>query len=157
MDTSIRPSATQREKRTLSHEELQKAFRDVGLKVTNQRLIVYREIVEHCFHPAVEEVYERVRAYLPAISLNTVYRVLTSLVEKGLIRRVDNLTTRGLYDDNLEDHHHFICTRCGAIHDVYVRNANALDIANPFDDAINEISIRISGVCAACRTKADGQ
>ena len=141
-----------RERKKLSERELETLFHDAGLKMTNQRIAVYREVVENCFHPAVEEVYDRVRAYLPAISLNTVYRTIMTLVEKGLIRRLGDATYKSFYDGNMEPHYHFVCTRCGVIRDVGIDNVDALRIQELSED-VDEVFIQLRGVCRVCRAE----
>lgn len=134
----------------LSAEELDALFRSVGLKMTNQRVAVYREVAESGLHPSVEEVYERVRGYLPAISLNTVYRTLAVLVEKGLLRRPEKSNNKTFYDGNRQEHHHFVCSRCGRVQDVYIDNIENLDVAG-IDERVEEIAVQLRGICAVCR------
>ena len=138
------------EKGNTSDEDLALLFQSVGLKRTNQRIAVYREMLEHASHPAVDEIYKRVRSKLPAISLNTVYKALTALADKGLIRQLDGLSEKAFYDHKIEHHYHFICTRCGAIQDVYINNVDMLRVEG-MPDGVEEISIHLKGMCDNCR------
>ena len=46
-----------------------------GLRVTAQRLAVYRAVAADLSHPTAESVYARVRGQLPMLSPATVYRI----------------------------------------------------------------------------------
>ncbi|MDR1978343.1 MAG: transcriptional repressor [Synergistaceae bacterium] len=143
------------EEKKITQADIQKLFQDAGLKMTNQRIAVYREILRDSakqFHPTAEQVYEGVRRHLPAISLNTVYRALTSLAEKGLVKRLSNFSSSDLYDGLLSDHWHFICTQCGSIQDIFVEEGNFPDIPEVAGD-IEEVVVQFRGVCRECRGK----
>ena len=59
-----------------------------GLRLTHQRLEILRELVGAKDHPSAEMVFGRVRRRLPTISLDTVYRTLSTFDELGIIMRV---------------------------------------------------------------------
>ena len=59
-------------------EQLALALRDSGLRLTHQRLEIVRVIAADRTHPDVETVYEAVRKRVPTISLDTVYRTLST-------------------------------------------------------------------------------
>jgi Fur family peroxide stress response transcriptional regulator len=143
-----------RDETQLTQDDVQRLFQDAGLKMTHQRIAVYREVLRNSarqFHPTAEQVYEGVSSHLPAISLNTVYRALTSLAEKGLVRRLSNFTSSDLYDGFLQDHWHFICTRCGSIQDIFVREG---EFPVPkVEGSVEEVVVQLRGTCRACRDK----
>jgi Fur family transcriptional regulator, peroxide stress response regulator len=91
--------------------------REYGLKVTHQRLEIFRALLETKGHPTAEEVFTRIRHTLPTISIDTVYRTLTLFEEHDLIISVQCLHDKGRFDSNLSPHHHFICTSCKKIVD----------------------------------------
>lgn len=68
------------------------AFRKVckehGIKVTHQRLEIFREVIRDHDHPSAEDIYSRVKDRLPCISLDTVYRNLAAFESYGFIGRV---------------------------------------------------------------------
>jgi Fur family peroxide stress response transcriptional regulator len=99
-------------------EEFKRKVRASGLKVTPQRLAVYKEIASRQDHPSAEELYERLKDKIEGISLTTVYRALSSLEKAGLVRRVPTLKDKVRYDARTEPHSHFVCTNCGRIFDL---------------------------------------
>ena len=47
-----------------------------GIKLTPQRLEIFREVASSLEHPDAETVYRAVHARMPTVSLDTVYRTL---------------------------------------------------------------------------------
>ena len=60
-----------------------------GLRMTAPRRVIARVLSEASDHPDVDEVYRRVNAVDPRISLSTVYRTVSLLARKGIIARHD--------------------------------------------------------------------
>ena len=144
------------DEKKITQTDICKIFQNAGLKMTNQRIAVYREVMKNRakhFHPTAEQIYEGVHQQLPAISLNTVYRTLTSLVEKGLVKRLNHFTSSDLYDGLLSDHWHFVCTRCGSVQDVFVETKGFPDISEKIMGNVEEVVVQIRGVCRECQSK----
>ena len=68
-----------------------------NMRVTPQRIVIYREVAKSCEHPDAEAVYEAVKKELPNISFDTVYRTLASLEEMRMIFRVSALARSSRY------------------------------------------------------------
>jgi Fur family transcriptional regulator, peroxide stress response regulator len=126
-----------------------------GFKATHQRTEIYRELAGTNKHPDVEAIYLRVRKRIPAISLDTVYRTLRLLEKKGFISRVGSLGEKTRYDANTDRHHHFVCTECGFMGDVY--NEKWDDFRAPSEvttlGRVNSIHVELRGLCKACQRK----
>lgn len=102
------------------HEKLnhfQDVCRAAGLKLTNQRLEVYRELVLATDHPSAEVIHRRVQERIPMIAVDTVYRTIATFESMGLLHRVQAFDDIGRFDADLSPHHHFVCHRCRAIYD----------------------------------------
>ena len=136
-------------------EAFVKVCREAGLRVTPQRLAVFRELTRAEGHPSAEAVYRVVREDMPTISLDTVYRTLASLEERDIISRVGVFAGRARFEANRDPHHHFVCTKCGTIHDVAARDGGGGDWvgALPEGCTVRAVHVEIRGLCAAC---ADG-
>ena len=135
----------------------ERVCRDAGVRLTHQRLDIFREVAQTSDHPDAEMVYKRVRERMPTVSLDTVYRTLSTLQEYGLIARVEALDDRGRFDANLEQHHHFICTECKRVHDI---KWPSLDRIKPPGEAkrlgkVHRICAELRGICRSCQTKSD--
>jgi Fur family peroxide stress response transcriptional regulator len=137
--------------------------RQSGMKITHQRMEVFRELARADDHPDAETLYRNVRRRVPALSRDTVYRTLLSLEEKGLVRKAEILFGKGRYDANMDRHHHFVCTVCGLVSDFYSEAMDRLPIPRPVQalGRIESAQVAVRGTCSAClkrkkRTKRRG-
>src|SRR6201987_3283810 len=62
---------------------------DKGLKMTEQRRVIARVLLESADHPDVEQVYRRATAIDSHISIATVYRTVRLFEEASIIARHD--------------------------------------------------------------------
>jgi Fur family peroxide stress response transcriptional regulator len=104
--------------------------KELGIKVTPQRIAIYKELASTDQHPSTETIYKKIKDYYPNISLTTVYRTLETFEKLGLISVVNVLYNAARYDANLDPHHHIVCTECKKVEDVYDESLNNLDISN---------------------------
>lgn len=88
-----------------------------GLKVTPQRLRVMEAIYKIDSHPTAEIILEYIRRTDPNISSGTVYKVLETLVDNNLIKKVKTEKDAMRYDGIIENHHHLYCIQCDYIED----------------------------------------
>lgn len=99
---------------------LAKRLADSGLRPTPQREVVFKVILEKRNHPTADEIFARVKAQMPTISLATVYNCLETLVQNGLVRQVNIERAPTRYCPNLHEHAHFHDETTGEIHDIEV-------------------------------------
>ncbi len=99
---------------------LAQRLNDAGLRPTPQREVVYRVILEKRNHPTADEIFARVKAQMPTISLATVYNCLETLVQCGLVRQVNFERAPTRYCPNLHEHAHFHDETTGEVHDIDV-------------------------------------
>ena len=128
--------------------------KELGIKVTPQRIAIYKELASTDQHPSTETIYKKIKDYYPNISLTTVYRTLETFEKLGLISVVNVLYNAARYDANLDPHHHIVCTECKKVEDVYDESLNNLDISNKTlgDYKVEGYSLLLSGVCQSCRS-----
>lgn len=131
---------------TFFREKLQ----EKGLKVTPQRVAIYDAIVKLNNHPTAENVIEYIKANHPNISLGTVYKVLDSLVENNLLKKVKTEKDIMRYDAVLSNHHHLYCAETDRIEDYEDEKLNA--IINDYFNAnliknfrVQDIKLQITG------------
>jgi len=101
-----------------SSENLAVKLADAGLRSTPQREVVYHSLVTRRDHPTAEDVFARVKADMPTISLATVYNCLETLVQCNLIRQVNHERGPTRYCPNLQPHAHFYDEQSGTTVDV---------------------------------------
>lgn len=131
--------------------------RRAGLRATFQRTEILSVLSTTNAHPDAETIYEKVRARIPTISLDTVYRTLRVLEEKGVISRVGSVRDRTRFEANTEKHHHFVCTGCGRVEDFRSEALDALELPAEVssDVDVESIYIEARGLCRTCRDKSD--
>lgn len=139
--------------------DFQSACTRQGLKLTWQRLEIFRALASSNEHPDVATIYRQVRRRIPTISQDTVYRNLRQLAGQDLIAVVGMSRDRSRFDAKVEPHHHFVCTRCGIIRDFYSPRLGAIEppkearvFGNP-----ESVHLEVKGVCKDCRPRASGK
>jgi Fe2+ or Zn2+ uptake regulation protein len=137
-------------------EQTAAALRGAGYRVTPQRLVIQRTLVELGRHVSAEQLLEAVGERLPNVSLPTVYSALEALGEAGLVRRVPAGRGRALYDARPAEHHHLVCRRCGAVEDLEadVSLEPALRLATKQGFAADGAEVVVHGLCAGCSARA---
>lgn len=88
-----------------------------GLKVTPQRVAIYEAVVKQKNHPTAENIIDYIKKNHPNISVGTVYKVLDSLVENKLLKKVKSEKDVMRYDPILQQHHHLYCSETERIED----------------------------------------
>ncbi len=143
-----------REKRI---ESFRRVCRDQGLKVTPQRLEIFPEVISAHYHPSAEDIFKRVMHKLPMISLDIVYRTLTTFDQLGLIVRVHFLEDRTRFDPNTTPHRHLVCTRWKGVTDFDRPEIDAVGLPSEAMGwgHVNARHVQIRGVCAKCLSALD--
>lgn len=131
------------------------ALRKAGVKVTRQRLEIIGEVVAARGHPSIGEVYEAVRARIPSISLDTVYRTMRTLASLGMIHPVGTSGERVRFDADRTPHHHFLCSVCGEAYDFLCPELDAIPIPEQARSIglVRGSRIEVRGVCRKCLEK----
>ncbi len=133
-------------------ERFQAACRKSGVKVTHQRLEIFREIAASLKHPDAESVFRGVQARIPTVSLDTVYRTLWLLDGLGLITTLGPRRESVRFDPNLERHHHYVCVQCGLAKDFECAELDVLAIPSSVKKfgSVKATHVEVRGLCAAC-------
>jgi Fe2+ or Zn2+ uptake regulation protein len=121
--------------------------------MTPQRTILLRVLSQTRTHPTADEVCRKVRRYLPSVSHATVYRNLQELVRARLIATLERAGAAVQYDANPDDHHHFVCTKCGSVSDIYLKDIEyAIDRARSAHapSRVDRAELQLHGVCRTC-------
>ena len=129
--------------------------RDEGIKLTHQRIEIFREIAQTEDHPDADQIFQRVRGRMPTVSLDTVYRTLWLLNDLGLVVTLGSSRERTRFDANLNSHHHFVCSQCGFTRDFYsndLDNIRLPDSVVSFGE-IDATHVEVRGICRECVEK----
>jgi Fur family peroxide stress response transcriptional regulator len=133
-------------------EQFKAVSREAGVKLTHQRLEIFREIAASLEHPDAETVFRGVRRRVPTVSLDTVYRTLWHLNDLGLITTRCPRRESVRFDANLAQHHHYVCTRCGLTRDFESPALDAIRIPAAVRDlgSVVTTQVEVRGLCATC-------
>lgn len=106
-------------------------------------------------HPTADWIYEQLKKEYPQLSLGTVYRNLTILLEMGLAKKIHFGSTYDRFEANTEPHYHLICESCGKILDfempVYNElNSRATELTG---FSVHHHKLEFFGLCEDCKTK----
>lgn len=123
-----------------------------GMKLTPQRLEIFKELLSHKNHPSAEAIFKELRKRLPTISLDTVYRTLATFDEIGIIKKLNVSTARTLFDTNLDQHHHFICSQCKRVEDIYWPDFDDTSLPKSVLalGSVQERHLELHGICNQC-------
>jgi Fur family peroxide stress response transcriptional regulator len=136
-------------------DALKERCRQAGLKVTPQRMAVFRTLIESKEHPSAETVFRQVRKTFPNISLDTVNRTLLMLNEIRAAFVVAGSGGPKRFDGNLQPHHHLKCTKCQRIIDFYHEPYDNIQVPQRVKETFNadKVTVYLEGVCEDCRKK----
>jgi Fur family ferric uptake transcriptional regulator len=138
-------------------DEAGERLRGRGVRVTAQRLAVLQAVSDHP-HTTADGVAAVVRMDIGTISLQSVYDALATLVEVGLIRRIQPARSPALFEDRVSDnHHHVICRTCGRVVDVDCATGSTpcLTAADTMGYEIDEAEVVYWGQCPDCLSRAE--
>ena len=150
----------ERQKTLLAKQEVfETACREAGLKLTHQRLEVFRELALSEDHPSVETLFGRLKKKLPTLSMDTVYRTLSTMEKHGLVSRVQTVESQARFEVDMEKHHHAICRQCGEITDFIWSSFDEASLPDEIQTwgVINKKNATIYGLCTQCAEKANGE
>ncbi|HHW56731.1 MAG TPA: transcriptional repressor [Clostridia bacterium] len=142
-------------------EKFKEKLKDKGYKLTTQRRVILDVIMENREkHLSSEEIYDLVRQKYPEIGLATVYRTLLLFEELGIVYKLnfdDGRNRYELYHNEVHQHHHLICLKCGAVIEMEGDLLEDLEkaIEETKDFEILDHNVKFFGYCSKCRKKND--
>jgi len=127
-------------------------LREAGLRATVGRIAIL-ETLDTMPHADAESLFRAVHAAVPGTSVQSVHNVLASLTGAGLLRRIEPAGSAALYELRIGDnHHHIVCTSCGAVADVDCIHGSApcLTPGNTGGFTVQTAEVTFWGLCPAC-------
>jgi Fur family peroxide stress response transcriptional regulator len=133
--------------------DFEERCRKNGLKITPQRVAVYKALLSTDTHPTAEEVHKMVREDIQNISLDTVNRTLLTLAEIGAAFQVEGTGQPRRFDGGLKDHQHFRCIKCGKVIDFHYEPFDNMEIPAHLQGQfeITRKTVYLEGFCGTCR------
>ncbi len=132
----------------------QQHLRDVGLKVTAQRMKILEILTQaEPHHLSAELIYRKLIEQEADVGLATVYRVLAQFEAAGLVLRHQFADGYAVFEMAGEEHHdHLVCLNCGAVTEFVdeVIEARQEDICKVHGYQMSDHQMTIYGVCDKC-------
>ena len=126
-------------------------LRTAGIQPSAQRMAVAQYVLATHEHPSADLVWKRVREKFPWISRATVYNTLNLFVEKRLLQRLNIAEDSVVFDPVMENHHHFIDEKTGAIHDVPFEKVQVCNIESLRDYDVHDYQVVMRGTLKSRR------
>ena len=131
-------------------------LKSTGLKATPQRICVLKALSGHT-HPSIDELYAQIKKEHPSISLATVYKNLSTLVDENLVVEISMPNQKSRYDIYEEEHIHVVCKHCGAVYDMFSKDAKMHEyqhhLENKIGASLNRLNIvATTNNCKNCST-----
>lgn len=137
-------------------EKLKELIRELGLKVTTQRIQILEILKYEKKHSTAQGLFEEVHKSYPNIGFATVYRFLRFLSKSGCITEVRVGNSPARYEWKTKEHHdHLTCIECGAVTEFESDKLEQLqvDIAQHFGYTLTDHLLEMYGICPTCRAK----
>lgn len=139
----------------LTKSQLALRLKELGLKITPQRLEVYSAFTSPDIHPTAMEVYEIVKLHMPTLSFATIYQALNFFCRIGLLQIVDVGDGIMRYDVDTLPHAHIRCETCGKVVNLAMKYHPELDkeAASESSFEIHQHQTYFLGICGECKAK----
>ena len=132
------------------------ALRAAGLRVTEPRLAVY-DALRGLPHASADAVHAAVAERMPRASIQSVYNALGDFTDAVIVRRIEPAGHAMLFELRIGDnHHHLVCTSCGAVQDVdcAVGHAPCLHPSDAHGFTLSSAEVTYWGLCPSCAAAA---
>lgn len=127
------------------------------MRFSKQRQAILNMVLNSDNHPTADYIYSKLKIDYPNLSLGTVYRNLSFLSEKGLIKKISIPHLSDMFDHNLNPHAHVVCSNCGEVHDIDTSSIDDIvfNISTDSNISITSYNITFDGVCHKCKREKD--
>ena len=138
--------------------EVADLLRPLGIRLTPQRLAIAEVVINSADHPTVRDIFERVRAFFPYVTIATVYSTLSTLEAVGIVRELP-FSRQSRYDANLDPHANLVCIGCDTVIDADVGRETVTELERIIstDVGFHVASQRVDfyGWCSGCSPAAN--
>jgi Fe2+ or Zn2+ uptake regulation protein len=100
-------------------------------------------------HLTADQIYLQLKQEYPSLVLATVYNNLNRLYQQGKIRKISLEGHPDRYDKT-QRHDHLVCSKCGALSDLYLEDITA-QLEAQVGFSIDGYDLKLQYLCPACR------
>jgi len=122
------------------------------MKFSRQRKLILDTVLENKVHPTADYIYEYLKKDNPSLSLGTVYRNLSQLVDHGFIVKVSIPGQPDRFDGTTKDHCHLFCEICKNVYDIESKLLDDIPskLSNKCSIKIISSHVTFRGMCKKC-------
>ncbi|MDA0734747.1 MAG: Fur family transcriptional regulator [Chloroflexi bacterium] len=128
-------------------------LKPLGIRLTPQRLAIAEVVINSADHPTVRDIFDRVQAFFPYVTIATVYSTLATLEQAGIVRELP-FQRQSRYDANLSPHANLVCVSCGNVVDADVGQETVAEleeiISSDADFEVSSQRVDFYGWCSGC-------
>jgi len=141
----------------MGNKQLMKNYRllleNASLKTTPARLAVLSFLNENSDPLSAESIFDHVAGEHSPADRATIYRILETFFQKGIIKRLELGEGKYRYELTGEEHHHLICESCGKIEDISDCNISEFEkeIGRKKKFTVRRHSLEFFGLCSDCQ------
>ena len=136
-----------------SPSEVVALLKPLGIRLTPQRLAIAEVVVNSADHPTVRNIFDRVQAFFPYVTIATVYSTLATLEQAGVVRELP-FQRQSRYDANLAPHANLVCVGCGNVVDADVGQETVAElehiVSSDSDFEVSSQRVDFYGWCSGC-------
>ena len=135
-----------------SKEQMLRALKQAGYRITKQRIAIIDFISGRKDHPSAQRIFDETK-HNSGISIATIYNTLRALVDLDLIKEIDFEHVENRYDTDLVPHLNLVCTKCGKIEDVDFEvpvSSDEIQKNNNFN--VTNYRLEYMGLCGTCKS-----
>ena len=123
------------------------------MKPTNYYVAVLASLYRNKNHPPADDIFWELVPSIPGLSRTSVYTFLDMLYRAGAIQVIHLGKYETLDDGDTSRHGHFICEKCGCVHDMTLNCEQPM--ANlPQGATMYNVSVVATGECQKCNERA---
>lgn len=140
-----------------SVEELLRALREEGHRITPQRRAIVQALVTGPAHVTAEEIWSTIRDDAPGVNVSTVYRTLQALEARGWATHATDPNGCARYHLTAHAHHlHLHCRGCGYQMEVDAVLAEPMLrlLADEYGFTVDTAHLALRGLCRGCANRA---
>lgn len=137
-------------------ESMLRKLREMGYRITPQRLAILKILAESKGHPGAEEIHAQVKIDFPTTTIATVYKTLAVLKSIGEVLELEFSGDYNRYDGKKPGPHpHLICIKCKGIVDPELASLVEMTAKLSSQTGYRLIGHRLDfyGICPECQQK----
>jgi Fur family ferric uptake transcriptional regulator len=137
----------------IDRASFKRIIREMGIKVTQQRIAILEALSGGRAHVTAQEVFEKVNAKYPEIGFATVYRFLRKMAEQKYVTEVRMGGLPARYELTPRRHHdHLTCVKCSQIVEFESPQIEILQeaVAREHNFHLTHHILELYGVCPRC-------